>query len=400
VVDNESGDIETNSAERNCKGQSLPEGGMSEPPAVEPFNTLKVSLALLSTLAVVAMLRWAQSVFIPFALAILISYALNPVVVWMTKLRIPRWISAAILLILAVIILGSLSYKLGAEGASAIAKLPESMDKLTNSLRESSNKRLGGIIKSFKRATGELEKAAEEATGSNVSKDQATEQPSVRVEQPAVNFHKFLWMGSTSALDWAGQIVLNLFLIYFLLSSGDLFKRKLVKIAGNTFAAKRITVQILDVINSQIQHYLLVQLFLSLIVWLLSWAAFAMIGLDNAMFWAIVAGVAHMVPYLGSAVVSAGTGLVGFLQFETLEMGLLVAGSSAAIATIAGMIIMPWLTSRAVRMNAGAVFITLLLWSWIWGIWGLLLGTPIVMAFKNVCDHIENLKPIGEILGD
>ncbi len=397
---NESGDSETDSAEANSRGESRHEGGMFEPAGMESLNTIKVSLALLSTLAVVAMLKWAQSILIPFALGILISYALNPIVAWMMKLRIPRWVSAAVMLIVAVIGLGSLSYKLGVEGASIVAKLPESMDKLSASLRESSSGRLGGLIESFQRATGELKKAAEEVTGSNASRDEAGKKLSVKVEQPAVNFHQFLWMGSTSALDWVGQIVLNLFLIYFLLSSGDLFKRRLVKIAGDSFAAKRITVNILDDINSQVQRYLLVQLFISLIVGLLSWVVFRMIGLDNAMFWAIVAGVAHMIPYLGPAAVSAGTGLASFFQFGTLEMGLLVAGSSAAIAMIAGMMIMPWLTSRAVRMNAGAVFITLLLWSWIWGIWGLLLGTPITMAFKNVCDHVENLKSIGEILGD
>lgn len=365
MIDNESGTIEKNLDETSSKEPSRLEGGISEPSAVEPLNSIKVSLALLSTLAVVAMLKWAQSILIPFALAILISYALNPTVVLMTKLKIPRAVSAAILLVVAVMGLGSLSYKLGAEGALAFAKLPESMDKVTKSLKEGPSARLGGLLESFRRASGELEKAVEEATGSDVSKDQATKKPSVEVEQPAVDFHKFLWMGSTSALDWMGQIVMNLFLTYFLLSSGDLFKRKVVKIVGDTFAAKRITVKILDDINTQIQRYLLVQLLISFIVWLLSWAAFKIIGLDNAMFWAIIAGVAHTVPYLGPAAVTTGTGLVGFLQFGTLEMGLLVAGSSTAIATVAGMMIMPWLTSRAVRINVGAVFITLLLWSWI-----------------------------------
>ncbi len=371
----------------------------TEPPVLKPSDGIKTSLILLSTLAVVAMLRWAQNVMIPLALGIVISYALSPIVSLMSKLKVPRWVSAAILLIVVVISLGALSYKLGSEGAAAIGKLPDSIDKLSKSLKESTSS-WGGLIGSFEKATKELEKVTTEATGGKPQKSETNEKSSVKVQQPAFNIHHFLWMGSTSALDWMGQIVLNLFLIYFLLSSGELFKRKLVKVAGDTFAAKRITVQILDEINSQIQRYLLVQVFISILVWILSWIAFAIIGLENAMFWAIMAGVLHTIPYLGPVMVTAGTGLVGFFQFETLKMGLLVAGSSAAIATVAGMLIMPWLTGRAVRMNAGAIFITLLLWSWIWGVWGMLLGTPITMAFKTICDHFENLEYVGEILGE
>jgi predicted PurR-regulated permease PerM len=323
---------------------------------------------------------------------------LSPIVAWMARLRIYRWVSAAILLILLVIGLAALTYELGAEGASAVTRLPQSIDKLSKSLKEISTG--AGFVQSIRKSVEELEKAAAEATGSKEAKDQAARKPPVKIEQPTYDFHHFLWMGSTNAFQWMGQIVLNIFLVYFLLSSGDLFKRKIVKIAGNTFAAKKITVRILDEINSQIQRFLLAQLLISVIVWLLSWAAFGIIGLENALVWAILAGALHLVPYLGAVLVTVGAGLVGFFQFGTFKMALLVMGSSTAIAIIAGMIILPWLTSRAIRMNPGAVFITLLLWSWIWGVWGLLLGTPITVAFKTVCDHIEGLESVGELLGE
>ncbi len=346
------------------------------------------------------MLRWAQSITIPLALGLLISYALSPFVSWMAKLRIPRWVSAAILLVLMVVGLGALTFELGSEGAYAIGKLPESIEKARASLQQNSGS-WGTLIGSFKDATDAVEKAITEVLGatSTGKGDQDKGQP-IKVEQSSFSFHQVFWMGSTSAMEWMWQITLNLFLIYFLLSSGELFKRKIVKITGETFAAKRVTVQILDEINSQIQRYILVQLLLSVIVFLLSWITFKIIGLENATFWAALAGGLHLIPYLGPAIVVTGTGLVGFLQFGSLQMFLVVAGSSLVISTIVGMLIMPWLTSRALRMNAGATFITLLIWSWIWGVWGLLLGTPIVMAVKTICDHVDNLKSFGELLGD
>ena len=106
------------------------------------------------------------------------------------------------------------------------------------------------------------------------------------------------------------------------------------------------------------------------------------------------------VPYFGTGLYIGGTVVLAFLQFETFRMALLAGASSATIASLVGLIITPWMTSKAARMNAGAVFITLLFWSWIWGIWGLLLGTPIIMVVKTLCDHIEELNSIGELLGE
>ena len=92
--------------------------------------------------------------------------------------------------------------------------------------------------------------------------------------------------------------------------------------------------------------------------------------------------------------------LVAFLQFGSLEMALLVGGVSLAIHTVVGNLLMPWLTSRTSRMNPVAVFVGVIFWGWLWGIWGLLLGIPITMVIKSICDRVEDLQPIGELLGE
>jgi len=107
-----------------------------------------------------------------------------------------------------------------------------------------------------------------------------------------------------------------------------------------------------------------------------------------------------LIPYLGPVVVCAGTALVAFLQFGTINMMLLVSGISLIITSLEGYLLTPWLTGRAIRMSPVVVFVSVLAWGWLWGLWGLLLGVPIVMIIKVVCDHVEDLKPIGELLGD
>jgi predicted PurR-regulated permease PerM len=189
------------------------------------------------------------------------------------------------------------------------------------------------------------------------------------------------------------------FLTYFLLLSGDTFRRKLVKITGPTLSEKKITVQALDEITQQIQRYLLVQLMASVVVGITTGLAFWAMGLEHAAVWGIAAGVLNLVPYIGSIVVTGAAGLVAFLQFGELNMALAVAGISLLINTIEGNLLVPVLTSRASRMNPVAVFIGVLGWGWLWGVWGLLLGIPILMVIKAVCDRVEHLKPIGEMLG-
>jgi len=115
--------------------------------------------------------------------------------------------------------------------------------------------------------------------------------------------------------------------------------------------------------------------------------------------WAIVAGVLNLVPYVGTVLVCGVSAIVALLHFGTIGMAMAVASISAVLHMITGYMLTPWLTSRTSRLNAVVVFVGVLAWGWLWGVWGLLLGTPILMAVKAVCDRIDDLKPIGELLG-
>jgi predicted PurR-regulated permease PerM len=159
-------------------------------------------------------------------------------------------------------------------------------------------------------------------------------------------------------------------------------------------------VNILDDINHSIQKYMLMLLTTNLLVALLSWIAFRWIGLDNPAAWGAAAGLLHIVPYLGPAVTAVATGIAAFVQFESLTMALLVAGASMAIATLVGTFVTTWMTGRIAHMNSAAVFISLLFWGWLWGVWGMLLSIPIIVIVKVVSQHVEQLHPMAELLGD
>ena len=197
-----------------------------------------------------------------------------------------------------------------------------------------------------------------------------------------------------------GQVVVVTFLTYFLLLSGDTFRRKVVKIAGPSLSSKKITVEALDEITQQIQRYLLVQLVSSIAVGLVTGLAFWSLGLNHVAVWAIRRGRPQSrCPTSVPRWSPAGPPWRASSSSATIDMALAVAGVSLVIHTISGNLIVPWLTSKASSMNAVAVFVCVLAWGWLWGLWGLLLGIPIMMVVKAVCDRVDDLKPVGELLG-
>jgi predicted PurR-regulated permease PerM len=133
---------------------------------------------------------------------------------------------------------------------------------------------------------------------------------------------------------------------------------------------------------------------------LLIWIAFHWIGLENAGAWAVTAGLLHVIPYLGPAFITVATGMAAFMQFDSFSMALLVSGISLAIAIVVGTFVATWMTGKIAKMNAAAVFISLLFWAWLWGVWGMLLGIPITVILKVVSQHVEQLQPVAELLGE
>ncbi len=362
-----------------------------------PIDVRSTSLAVIALLASVYALHWAAAVFIPLLFGVMVSYALSPVVDRLQRWHVPRALGAAALLLLGVSGFASMAYSLSDDAAALVESLPDAAQKLRESLRTAS-KAPAGAMQKVQRAAAKIEQAAEES--GSVAPSAGRGVARVQIERRRFNVKDYLWSSTLGLVGFVGQAVIVFFITFFLLASGDGFRRKMVTIAGPSFSKKKITIQALDEITGQIQRYLLVQVFSSVLVGLVTWVALLWIGVELAAVWGLVAALCNLVPYLGSIATAAGLALVGLLQFGTPGMALLLGGVSLVIHTVSGQLLTPWLTSRASRMNPVVIFVGVLAWGWLWGIWGLLLGVPVLMVVKAVCDRIDDLKPIGELLGE
>ncbi len=354
-----------------------------------------LSLVVLAALACLYTLHWASAVIIPLMVGVLFSYGLSPLVDWSARRGVPRAASAAVVVLAIVSGAGAGAYSLSDDAGRLIESLPVAAQKLRDTLRTRPSKPANPLAAVQKAAT-QLEQAAAE---SNRALPVERGVQRVQIEKPRFNVSDYVWTGTMGLLSMLGQIVVVTLITFFLMASGDTFRRKLVRLAGPTLGRRRITLEAINEIHDQIQRYMAVQIFTSGLVGVATWLSFVAVGLDNAAVWGVAAAVLNLVPYLGNVVVTTGSAMVGFLQFGTLEMAGLIAGISLLINSIEGFLVTPWLTSRASKMNPVAVFVGVLAWGWLWGAWGLLLGVPILMVIKAVCDRFDDFKAVGEFLG-
>lgn len=400
-----------------------PEPPSATPPDVPPTPVLPAppvpatppSAWAVRVIAIVALfyfLHWAADFLIPVVFGILISYTLSPIVVWMERVHVPRAAGAGIVTLALLGSAGLVANTMYHEARSVIDELPLATWKVRAALERlddgeaSMYEKLHAAAESLKEAlpgasTNETENGGTPSEPADPAAPTPAPAPAPQAPaKPAFDLSEWLVAGSMTAAAVAGQLAVTLFIVFFGLASGNTFKRKLVKLAGPSLSQKKITVQILDNINASIQRYMFMLLVTNVALGLASWGAFYAVGLDNPGAWAIAAGVLHLIPYVGPLVTAAGTGVAAFLQFESFTMMAVVIGINVVIAAVVGMLVATWMTGRIAKMNAMAVFVALLFGGWLWGVWGMLICVPIVVVVKVVAEHVEDLHPLAELLGE
>lgn len=361
---------------------------------VSPFDGLEprtVALVVIALGVVIFLLQYMQTFLAPLAFGLLLFYALDPAVDAMERWRVPRWIGAAVALgVTMATILGG-AYALQGQAMTVINELPAGARQVA-ALVERRPKTDPGPLDKVEQAAAELAKTDKPKPAPGVVR--------VQVEEPRVTATGLMWSGSMGAITAVNQLIMIVFLTYFILLSDKMLRRKFVELAGPTLSNKKVTIEIINDISSQIGRFLIVQIVTSIIVGIATWAVLSYIGLDQAALWGLLAGVFNSIPYYGPLIVSGGLSLVAFLQFGTFSMMILVASVALAITSLEGWLLTPLLMGKVASMNRVAVFVGLLFWSWAWGVWGMLLAVPMMMSIKVICDHVDDLKPLGRFLGE
>ncbi|PFG08511.1 MULTISPECIES: AI-2E family transporter [unclassified Marinobacter] len=362
---------------------------------IQAVNVRSVSLVILATVATLFFIDWAQAILLPLVVAVLISYALDPLVTGLERLRLPRTLAAGLVITVVIAICAAASVPLKDEAMDLLNKIPQAVERFQreearNPVKEES------VIEKAQEAAIKIE----ETTASDDKRDSSrTRATLVRIAKEPFDLRNFIMQGSPAALVLFSQVLSVLLLVFFLLAVGKLYRLKVVRIAGPSFGRMRKAAHIMADFHHQVRRFLFVTLIGAVFVGIITWLAFMALGFEQAGLWGVLAGVASAVPYLGPVLIFLATGAAAFVQFGSVNMALAVSLTSLIITSIQGNILTPVLTARVSSLNAVVIFIGLLVWGWLWGPVGLIVATPLLMMTKSLCDSVVNLRPLGELLG-
>ncbi len=363
----------------------------SEPLQIRmPVSVRGLALTFISLVTAIWVLYVGRSLFVPILIGLGVSSVLSPWVDWLERHRIPRALGAALLVLLVVGLLGMIGYRIAGQAAVVAEELPRAAREIRELLVQTTSQRDGTMA--------QLQEAADELTEPQEPARRGV--TPVRIVDPPMRIGQYLVSGSLGFAGAVGQALLVVFLVYFVLAAGDLYKRKLVKLTGPSLSDKKITVQIIDEIGMTISRYLRTLALVCSLVGVATWLAFLALGVPNAALWGVMAGAANTIPYFGPTMVAGSAAIAAYLHFDTVTMGVMVGGTSLLITAIEGFLITPTLMSRTASMNPVAMFIGILCWGWLWGFWGMLLAVPLLMVLKVIADRVEDLAAAGELLGE
>jgi predicted PurR-regulated permease PerM len=346
---------------------------------------VQIALWILATVATLFFLKTAKALFLPIAIAVLISYALDPVVTWFVRLRLPRVAATALVMLTILAAAAAGAYSLRDDAAQLVDALP----KATQRAREMVQSQLGvrgDVMQESTTGVGTTGRSTEAATDSGNMLGSSGQVGSLLTRV----------VGSVFTL--AGNLVVVFFLVFFLLLSGRHVRDRVIEVAGSDPDRRRTVTTIITDINTQIQRYLVVLVFTAAIVGVATWSVLAIMGVEHAPMWGLLAGVFNSIPYFGPVIVSGGLFAVGMMQGGGTTQALQMAGAAIVITSLEGWLLTPPLMGKAERMSALAVFLGLLLWTWMWGGWGTILAVPMLVIVKSVADHVQPLKPVGRLM--
>jgi len=344
--------------------------------AVTKMTPVQVILIALGT---IAFLYFARPVILPIFLACVAGMALKPLIRWLSYCHIPPAVSAAVVLILLVSCVAIGFFQLGRPALTWMNEAPQHMTELRQRVQKISPR-----IARFNEAAAAVSNLGSEEEH---KKTTVVEVKSSRVPTAFIN-----WTGTF--LAGIGE---TLVLLYLLLASGDLFLQKLVRVMP-TLRDKKSAVGISHEIQQNISNYLFSVSLINIGLGLVVSGGLYFMSVPNAAMWGMLVALLNFVPYFGPVVGITLMAVVGLLTFDKLWQAVLPPAWYLLSHLLEANLITPVLLGRRFTLNPVVIFVSLIFWTWLWGVPGALLSVPLLVSIKVVCDRIPAMSSVSELL--
>lgn len=335
---------------------------------------------LLVVIAVLYTLYVARPILVPVVVSLLLSFLLAPGVAALVGSGVPRWLSSAVVVVALLAAVGGVGYALSGPVQRWLEEAPRALARAEVRIQ-----RLLQPMDEVGRAADQVEE---------IAGGQQSPADTVQVEDGG-GFRSAAIDRLRSGL---GGAVVVVGLVYFFLSWGPIFQRKLARVVHPP-ERRRTVLEIAARVQRDVSTYLLTMTGINVVLGMAVAGAMALLGMPNPLLWGVLAALLNYVPYFGALVGMAVMGLVGLTVFEEPGRAILVAGVYGALTGLEGNVLKPMILGRRLTLNPVAIFVGLLFWGWIWGVVGALMAVPLLSALKLCCDQYEPLAPLGTFLG-
>ncbi|KLK93612.1 phytochrome sensor protein [Microvirga vignae] len=381
---------------------------MADPaPLPSPPAATSVSSPLLTAGGIVLAiggLYFGRDIFIPFALAILLSFALTPLVNWLRRIRLPRIAAVLVVVTLTFILIGGIAFVVGRQLVQLANNLPTYQTTITQKIRSLQQSAPGGSI--VEKVTTTIEDLGKELSGEE--KKPETPQPrlgagsshepvTVRLEAPRANPLEIIQtvVGPLLApLATAGLVVI--FVIFVLLEREDL-RDRFIKLAGAGDLQK--STQAINDAAARVSRYLLMQLVVNLTYGIPIGIALYFIGVPNAVLWGLLAAVLRFIPYLGPFLAALFPIALAVAVDPGWTMLFWVVGLFLIAELVSNNVIEPWLYGSSTGLSSLAIIMAAIFWTTLWGPVGLFLATPLTVCLVVIGRYVPQLEFLGVLLG-
>jgi predicted PurR-regulated permease PerM len=343
--------------------------------------TSSTSLRIVAGAIIFICLYYASSVVITLIFAILIAFVLDPGVVLLERIHVPRWLGSLLMVLLALGLVYLLIYVVYDRAATFIEDIP----RLATRIKE--------VVEHIQSVITHLR----QSTTSIMSPSQETGLPAVRLQQES-GWTNFLLRGIGSIYAFTVTVMFIPFLVFFMLTS----KSHLYSSTLNLFAEehRQQVEDILRSVSEMIRQYVFGNFLVAIISMGLITPVYVLIHLHYAFILAGISAILDLIPYIGVALATLPPLLVALMQFNQATPIIVIAVTVSVVHFISVNLLTPKLVGGRVRLNALSVTVAMMFWGWLWGALGLVLAVPITAALKAVCDNIPSLKPVGTWLGE
>jgi predicted PurR-regulated permease PerM len=378
---------------------------MADPnmPARAPTtNTLtpKFMTAVIAAV-VVCGLYFGRPVLMPLALAVLMSFAIAPLVGLLRHLRLGHVPAVLLSLALALVILSAIGAFVGAQFAGLAADLPHYQTNIGHKIQSIRGSTGHGTIA---RLNQTIENLADQITG---AREQQAQQAAIPLEEKPVPVE----IRRQSVAPWEvaqtilgplleplATLALVLVFVGFIMLQKDDLRDRFVRLAGSRDMQR--TAVALDEAASRLSRYLALQTIINASFGFTIGLGLWLIGIPNAGLWALMSMLFRFVPYVGVPLAFLFPAALAVAVDPAWSMLFSVMALYGGTEAIVGQMIEPFVYGRSMGLSAVAVVVAAVFWTWLWGPVGLLLSTPLTMCFVVLGRHIESLEFLEVMLGD